>query len=543
MRKLSALVCFGFFVKLGYSQNTFPTTGNVGIGTTTPATLLNLVTSNTSTDYTTDSNAPFTFSNTNTTPNNMVSFAFLGAVPGTAQAYNAGIGATFLRNNPNAGADMWFWTRSSADATLGKRLTIKDNGNIGIGTTTPGNLLHVYKSGTGYVELLKVQNPGDPGNGATRLSVANSQSSFLLQAYGSGAPGSLANAASIYAATGSKLLFGAGTGMGIQFFANDLYTAPQFTLTSGGNVGIGTTTPVMALDIISNASNQLHIQTTNANSQAGFYLENNRGSYASYGGFAIGGSTSSGLGNIFGLSRVDRLFMFSDGASSAGMVVGTISAQPLSFGTNNVERIRVNSAGLVGIGALYPTNLIHVSGDMRLGSSLDDINGANVSSTGRLLISNGTTGSAIIRGNHLDNNNVGLTFQSFKAGSSFDAIVIAPSGVVSIGSPATVGTLVNDLNNKFFVNGNIVTKKIKVTQTWADYVFDPNYNLATLQQVDAFIQTNKHLPSIPTAASIEKEGLDLGEMQKLMMQKIEELTLYIIQQDKRIKELETKDKK
>jgi hypothetical protein len=91
---------------------------------------------------------------------------------------------------------------------------------------------------------------------------------------------------------------------------------------------------------------------------------------------------------------------------------------------------------------------------------------------------------------------------------------------------------------KLAVNGNIRTKEVVVESGWADYVFDKNYKLPSLGEVERFIQLNKHLPNIPSAAEIEKEGLQLGDTQKRMMEKIEELMLYVIELNKKIQKLE-----
>ncbi len=92
------------------------------------------------------------------------------------------------------------------------------------------------------------------------------------------------------------------------------------------------------------------------------------------------------------------------------------------------------------------------------------------------------------------------------------------------------------------VNGFVRAKKVVVETTWSDFVFDEKYNLIPLNEVEKFINSNHHLPSIPSAKEIETNGGDLGELVKLQMQKIEELTLYIIQQNKRIVVLESKIK-
>lgn len=76
--------------------------------------------------------------------------------------------------------------------------------------------------------------------------------------------------------------------------------------------------------------------------------------------------------------------------------------------------------------------------------------------------------------------------------------------------------------------------------SWPDYVFENNYKLMPLEQLSQYIKNNKHLPNIPAAAQIEKEGIPLGEMNKKLMEKVEELTLYIIELNKRMKVLEEK---
>ncbi|SUJ02438.1 Uncharacterised protein [Sphingobacterium spiritivorum] len=100
---------------------------------------------------------------------------------------------------------------------------------------------------------------------------------------------------------------------------------------------------------------------------------------------------------------------------------------------------------------------------------------------------------------------------------------------------------------KLEVNGNIRAKEIKVeTANWPDYVFEEDYRLTPLTEIEIFIKANKHLPDIPSAQKIAEEGLSVGEMNKLMMKKIEELTLYMIElsaANKQLKEEQTEMKK
>jgi len=91
------------------------------------------------------------------------------------------------------------------------------------------------------------------------------------------------------------------------------------------------------------------------------------------------------------------------------------------------------------------------------------------------------------------------------------------------------------------VAGGIHARKIYVTSlAGADFVFAKGYKLRTLQELDQFVSVNQHLPEIPSAKEMEEKGMDMGEFQIKLLQKVEELTLYIIQQQKEIEELKTR---
>lgn len=92
-----------------------------------------------------------------------------------------------------------------------------------------------------------------------------------------------------------------------------------------------------------------------------------------------------------------------------------------------------------------------------------------------------------------------------------------------------LGTL-NPGNYKLAVEGTIGARRMKIMQgSWADFVFHPDYQLPALSEVECFIKENKHLPEIPSEKDVERDGVDVGDMNKKLLQKIEELTLYIIE--------------
>lgn len=125
---------------------------------------------------------------------------------------------------------------------------------------------------------------------------------------------------------------------------------------------------------------------------------------------------------------------------------------------------------------------------------------------------------------------------------------INKSGKVLIGpnvgdaiAPTSAGTNVDVSNYSLFVDGGILTEEVRVSLKsnwqWADYVFEKDYDLKSLNEVEDYIHTNGHLPNVPSAAQVAEEGIELGEMTKIQQEKIEELTLYLIQQQKEIEAL------
>lgn len=81
-----------------------------------------------------------------------------------------------------------------------------------------------------------------------------------------------------------------------------------------------------------------------------------------------------------------------------------------------------------------------------------------------------------------------------------------------------------------------------VTNSFADYVFSDNYDLKNIEEVEKYIKKYKHLPNIPSACEVEEQGLDMGEILRLQMEKIEELTLHLINLNKEIQILKTNQK-
>ncbi|MFD2887243.1 hypothetical protein [Chitinophaga cymbidii] len=122
-----------------------------------------------------------------------------------------------------------------------------------------------------------------------------------------------------------------------------------------------------------------------------------------------------------------------------------------------------------------------------------------------------------------------IDFVTSNDGSYTRRMTILGNGNVGIGT-TTPGSY------KLAVEGTIGARKVKVTQqtNWADFVFEPEYELPSLQEVEAFVRKHKHLPDIPSAKEVAMEGVDLGEMNRLLLQKVEEQMLYIIELNRKI---------
>lgn len=97
-----------------------------------------------------------------------------------------------------------------------------------------------------------------------------------------------------------------------------------------------------------------------------------------------------------------------------------------------------------------------------------------------------------------------------------------------------VGIGTTDPKAKLAVNGDVYARLLRVRPDgWADFVFAPSYQLMPLQELESYIKKHKHLPDVPTEQQVRRDGLDVGGTQVILLQKIEEITLHLIEQEKR----------
>ncbi len=210
------------------------------------------------------------------------------------------------------------------------------------------------------------------------------------------------------------------------------------------------------------------------------------------------------------------------------------------FGHLPIERMRISGNGNIGIGTPAPQELLHLKQDnVGIKLSSNTYYGGSGQSNGQVIgkvkFNNYNAGnpgldySSEIRGILTDGwaTSVGLDFLTWGA----SRMRIIANGNVGIG--------ITNPTAKLEVDGTIISEEIKVqVVSGPDYVFSPDYELRTLEETKTYIEENQHLPEIPSAAEMEANGVALGEMNMLLLKKIEELTLYILEQEERIQKLE-----
>lgn len=294
-------------------------------------------------------------------------------------------------------------------------------------------------------------------------------------------------------------------------FSNAQWTAGTPTgvyYLNSGNAGIGTSTPTEKLTVIGNVSIPLL-------SSFGFG-QSDKFTY-----------DSKSIGNY-------TLGWYMDSGNTGAPSSYYSSYGGIKFFTQTVPRVTIAQNGNVGMGTTTPASKLEILGD----ASLISLHGTGFAQSTPLEIINlglqGGTGAmnAAFR--------IGYPYSmGVNSGSRLDLIKISNGNTIlgtseagaSLGNIG-IGTTIPD--SKLTVKGTIHTQEVKVDLSvpGPDYVFETSYKLPSLQELNAYIKLNRHLPEVPSARSMEENGVKLGEMNMLLLKKVEELTLYVIELQK-----------
>lgn len=430
----------------------------------------------------------------------------------------------------------------------GSNIYNMNNGNVGIGTNNPQEKLSINATNPG-IQFLN-------SNSAKGFIQVNS-SDLKVGTYNTNTTG--------------NLMF---TTKGID----------RMSINENGLVGIGTTTPVSALTIngtnpyiqIQNSGvNKGFLQTVNDDLRVGTNSTNTTGSLALQtklltrmtidpnGLVGIGTTTPSSL---LTLNAVDPILQLRNNNVDKGFLqlvgddikIGTNISN--DFGnfiirTNGADRLSVSSNGNVRIGTGGTFYKLEVDGQSRFADDMwieGELNSADIQISKTNLsptLSLQRTGALLTQASLQIDDNYNL-----KLGKSFNGggiILDANTSTgtkrfyISKGNQFNFGTGIYATGYTLSVEGKVIATDFTTQSigSWPDYVFDKNYQLPSLPELKQFISDNKHLPGIPAAAQVEKEGIQLGDMSKRLMEKVEELTLYILQLQEQIDELKKENNK
>ena len=367
-------------------------------------------------------------------------------------------------------------------------------GNVGIGTATPAEKLHIEGN-----LLLDAFGKGNESGIFFREGFSKSNKYNLsILAYDHN--GSSADGLSVNGYDGISFSTGSGT-------RNE-----RMRINQNGKVGIGTVDPQSKLEVYHSTQRTVQINPQNQ--------------------LDVTGNSS------LTIKEFVPSIEFHDSSSSSADAVAFVNGNRFYIGKKTGTKITSSSLfnvnlnnGNVGIGKANPSEKLEVNGGVKASSF--SVNGSSFSSrlTSNLLQFSRDGFS------YIDNTNTNGSIAIRTGGTSNIDLLVKSDGKVGIGT-------IDTGSHRLAVEGSIGAREIKVEATgWSDFVFEKEYKLPTLTQVENHIKEKGHLKDIPSAAEVKKDGFFLGEMDAKLLQKIEELTLYTIEQENKIKSTEDVNKK
>lgn len=290
---------------------------------------------------------------------------------------------------------------------------------------------------------------------------------------------------------------------------------------------------------LAGSTNTLPTSTGDGNIAIGsFAMEKNTsgGGNFAIGTFALRENTSGGSNFALGINSLynNTVGQYNLGIGPNSLLTNTTGSSNTSIGQNTLGSNTIGSDNIaLGQNSLYRNvtgskniSIGNSSGFSNTGSSNIFLGyNAGYSETGsnKLYVSNTNTATPLIYGD-------------------FTTKYLAVGEVAAADRAAATSG-----GYRLLVKGGMITEKIKVavagSSDWADYVFSPSYQLMTLEKVESFIKNNKHLPNVPSAEEMSNSGLDVLQTSAKLMEKIEELTLYLIELNKEVKYLKEENQK
>jgi len=308
----------------------------------------------------------------------------------------------------------------------------------------------------------------------------------------------------------------ASTTQPINFFTNGTQKA---TILSNGNVGIGLTSPLGRLDIKSSGTSYLTCLNIVDNASVA-----KTSLFHSGGSFYLGMATAASLADASS-DFTQRIRIYEPTTTATNPII--------QLGASNFTMLQ---NGNIGINTTAPTQMVHMNnGAILLQGTVNGLGGPQI-------LFGGTPATAQYGEWGIEYLSVtgtqeyGLNFWKPSGSHKMDGTLGGFNYGLFLNNDGNIGMGVDpwkiDAAYKLSVNGAIRCTKVSVEIGWADYVFNEEYKLMPLNELEKFVSENNHLPNIPPASEIEKNGLDLGNLQVKQMEKIEELTLYIIEMNK-----------